>query len=325
MQPHVFFKIKTGQKGVLFSVMVLFLLLAVFGMQQSSSRAGYSISDAENSINAYSSACSKYANVRAAILQLPSGGDEKTMRERFLPFTYGIDSNRISLAFDFPARPDRVQSYLEVLNYYRVFTEDMNYGSEYDSMQTDINMPVPQSWGGSGRDISFRELPHCFEYSVTDYNTSAISFSCEGHDFNSVKRIDLNISLNNAHDFNSLSCTFNGVHSCPDNDYNSLNSNPYLNFSILDSECASCGISPKRVRGHYSIGVQNNILLKCIGPSCTSPQMDLNFSQSAVFRYNGGRAAVSIAADLNSGIESFSSNDVNISVSNDAFGVEFWG
>lgn len=312
------------QKGILFSVMVLLLLLALLSLHQTTRGTSYAVQDTESNINAYEKAADKYANIRHNSTVLSESSAEEQMNSRVLPFSYTIDSNRLGLALSLPTTTS-VESYLEALNMFRVFSEDTNYNNEYDSLKVDINTLTPLSWGGSDTNVSLTVRPQCMKYSVLDDNSIALEFTCSNTDFRVVKRLDLNLMLDAGHDLNAVSCRFNGAANCPDNDYNSSNTLPYLSIQAIDANCLNCQLPQKRVRAHFNPIDENNFVqFKCVGASCTTTPIDMNFASKALVRHNGSIIRVSIAMDFNSGIDSFELNDTNIAVENNYFGVKVW-
>ncbi|MBI4210077.1 MAG: hypothetical protein HY544_01040 [Candidatus Diapherotrites archaeon] len=307
-------------QGVLFSVMMAFMVVALLSLHGASLDNALSAQDSESAFNAFERAAGKFANIRDGIVVLPANSAGREIIGRVLPFSYGVDKNVVSIAFDLPVDVDSVDAYLEAVNYFRLFVIDANYSNGYDSMPVDINTLVPVSWGGGDRNVAFVVKPQCMEYSVRDDNSISLVAGCAGFDFNSVRRIDINITFGAAHDFNYMSCRFNGVLSCPNEPYDSGNANPYLSLGIIDANCAKCVLPQAVVSAHFNPGAGNYVLFRCVGGACTSPAIDMNFAQEAGFRYGGQAVGISAAIDFGSEVGSFEFKDANVSVRNGVFG-----
>ncbi len=310
--------------GVLFTLMVLFILLSLLSLHQAGLNAGYSLQDSQNMLGAYQKAADKFSNIRKGIVNLPANASEGSVAMRVLPFSYSIDTNRILLSSNLPATQASIDAYLEAVNYLRVFVEDANYSNQYDSIRVDVNTLTPASWGGSDRNVSFVVFPQCMRYSLLDNNSVRLDFTCTGHDFNAIKRLDLNISLGTTQDFNSLSCSFNGVALCPNNPFSPGSALPFLNLTLLDANCGKCALGQKTVGVHFNPDANNYVQVKCAGAACASKSIDLNFTRKTSFTHSGTDVEMVVGADMNSAIGSFELSDTDILVANDYFGVRIW-
>ncbi len=313
-----------NSKGVLFTAMALFLLLSLLSLHQAGLRAGYSSQGTENMLNSYNKVADKFSNARRSLMVLTSNTAEQSVAARVLPFSYSLDSNRLTVTSILPVRQGSVDAYLESLNYLRVFEEDTNYANQYDSLRVDINTLTPKSWGGTDTNVSFALKPQCMRYSILDNNSVRLDFTCSGFDFNAVKKIDVNITFAGSHDFNALSCLFGGSLSCPNNAYSPESTQPYLNLTLIDSNCPKCSLSQKSVGVHFNPDAANYVQVHCSDALCISPPIDLNFGRAASFKYAGPVVGIAIGVDLNSEISSFELSDTNILVSDDYFGVSIW-
>ena len=225
-----------------------------------------------------------------------------------------------------PARENKVQAYLDTLKAFSVFAEDANYArGHFDSISVDLNTPIPISWGGLDRNISFLIMPQCIRYSFIDYNYLEFSQGCGDYNYSSMRTHDLNITLSPVNDFNSMTCSFNGSGICPDNDYNSLSELPYFSVHIDSSQCSGCAIAQAAVRGHFNPGQESAISIICEGAICTSPPIDLNFSGKTGMRYSGNEISIAYAFSPATEIESMFFEDANISVEHKGFGSREWG
>ena len=154
-----------ASKGLLFSLMVFLLLGSLMALRSASEHNQGALGAGLSESYAFRRVSDKYANVSKNLTDLTGNEAEKSVDQRILPFTYGLDGNAISVSFEVPVNSERVQNYIETLSAFRVFMEDTNYGKEYDSMRTDINTLNPVDWGGEDRIVSFvrsriRILPH---------------------------------------------------------------------------------------------------------------------------------------------------------------------
>ncbi|MCR4368402.1 MAG: hypothetical protein NUV67_00680, partial [archaeon] len=206
-----------------------------------------------------------------------------------------------------------------------VFLEDKNYANAFDSLSVDVNIPTPQSWGGTDKNVSFDALPQCLRYSILDSNEMKLEFTCP--DFNAmlVERQDLNFSLRTNHDFNALTCTINGASGCSYSDYNSQDSLPYFSVTFLDANCFNCALPSTVIGSHYDPLQENSVRMYCTGAACESSALDLNLSGGTThLRYAGQIMDAVIALEIGE-VESFSLADVNINVFNQTFGARRWG
>jgi len=313
-----------NERGVFFSIMV-FLLLSVFlSLFEFASEQNYSLKEILNESNAFQKTSDKYANLENNLVNLTTSDAEGLIDQRILPFTYNIDYNLFSLSTEFPVRQSKIDSYLEIVNAFRIFVEDSNYSNEFDSLAVDVNTSLPESWGGSDKNISFAIYPQCLKYSVLDSNTISFDFVCADYNYMSIKKQDLNIVLNSVHDFNSISCSFNGVSTCFDYDFNNMNSQPYVNLVIDDSECPLCELNQNSIRGHFDPSQTSSVTISCSGASCITPAMNFDFNERTMISYTGQRVSFSVLFEMDSIVESFKFNDANYSVENSVFGIRRW-
>ncbi len=313
-----------GSRGILFSLMVMLLLLSVLALNSAVQKRGVSTDSAANESSAFRKVSDKYSNLLNNLARLTMNKAEKAVDQRILPFTYDIDTNTITVRADLPTLQSKVDSYLAVLNSYRVFVEDSNYLGEFDSLKSDVNLPTPPTWGGTDRNASFIVKPHCMKYTIGESNSMVFEFTCAGYTYSTMRRQDLNITLSSAHDFNSLSCSFNGSSSCFNNDFNAQNPLPYVSINLLDANCVKCVLGQKLVRGHFDTSFTSRVTVSCVGASCTTPSLDMNFMGRTTYRFSGQKVGLAVSVDLNSQIEDFLFNDINVLVENPSFGARRW-
>lgn len=312
------------EKGVLFSLMVFILLGTLLALYQISSQQENILQEGISEANAFKKVSDKYANIKNNFTILTTSAAEKEIDQRILPFNYTIDSNSFDLNTTFPLRQAKIDSYMEILKAFELFLEDTNYSNEFDSMHVDINTLNPESWGGNDTNISFIIQPQCLKYSFYDENILEFDFVCNDYNYSAILRQDVNITLQSAHDFNALACNFNGTATCFNNDFNLLDTNPYVSINIFDSDCFNCQLGQTSIRGHFNPNLDSNIILSCIGVGCTTPNLTMDFSNKTRIEFTGAVIELLISIDLNSGIESLSFNDANIGVENRYFGSRRW-
>lgn len=311
-------------KGVLFSLMIFILLGTLLALHQISFQQENILKEGISETNAFKKVSDKYANIKNNFMVLTTSAAEREVDQRILPFNYVIDSNSFDLNTSFPLRQTKIDSYLEILKAFELFLEDTNYSNEFDSMHIDINTLNPVSWGGNDTNISFIIQPQCLKYTIYDENLLEFDFVCDNYNYSTILRQDVNITLNSSHDFNSLACNFNGSATCFNNVFDPGDTNPYVNVTIFDSTCFNCQLSQTVIRGHFDPGQTSNVTISCSGAGCITPDLNLNFSNKTTINFTGSVLEILVALDLNSGIDSLSFNDANISVENRYFGSKRW-
>src|SRR3989344_2244874 len=311
------------RRGVLFSLMIFLLIMSILSLHSASQKNSVSLQEALTESAAFRKVSDKHSNVFNNFSRLSTNFTEKTIDERILPFSYEIDGNSLTIIADIPLAYGKIETYLSALNAYRVFLQDQNYQNEYDSLQVDINTLTPISWGGSDSNLSFTALPHCMKYYINDNNKQRFDFPCQGYTYASIVRQDINAALSAAHDFNSISCNFNGASLCFNQDFNSLDARPYLRIELLDANCTRCTLSQKIIRGHFDPSVQSSVYVSCVG-LCSSPSLDMDFTNRPQYSFLGSPIKLRIKTDLNSAIEDFFFTDANILVQNPYFNASRW-
>jgi len=313
-----------NQKGVMFTLMAFILLTTLLSLNEIRTSHDRALSEGETQKNAFKNVSSKFSNIESNIITLASNDAEREIDQRILPFEYAIDQNRFETSFTLPIKKERTDAYLEVLNAMKVFIEDANYSNQFDSQNVDLNILTPSLWGGSDTNISFIIEPQCIKYSILDGNIISFEFVCSGFDYNAVTRQDINIILGQAHDFNSIACSFNGNNNCFSDPFDPLDTRPYLNVNIDSIECINCALGQTAISGHFDPNQTSNITMSCIGIGCVNPDLSMDFSNMTVFEYHGLEFDFEYAIDLNSQIEGFRFNDANILVENRDFGAKRW-
>ncbi|GEM_PF-4791076 len=312
-----------GSRGVLFSAMVLLLVLALLSLEHARLNSREWSQGSQNMLNAFAGAEGRFADLKSAIISLPQSAAAKQARAAALPFSYSFDSNALRVSSGLPVGDANATAYLESLNYLRIFGEQAG-PQQTGSQGIDINTPLPPSWGGTDRNLHFITRPQCLRYSILDDNSTVLDFACGGLDFNSVKRLDLNLTFSQNYGFTKTTCSFNGNSSCPDDNYNPSSGLPYLNLVFLDSACPDCELKKNPIRVHFNPAQNNSVELSCNGQNCDSPPLTLTFTSKATLRFSGQRAGLSFGIDMNSAIDSFAFSDANLSVRDDYFGIRVW-
>jgi len=311
-------------KGVFFSVMMLMLITALLSLYTVAITKDNQINSNISEVNSFQRVSDKFANIKNNYTKLAISGNEKTIDQRIIPFVYDVNSQGININTKLPVRTTLIDSYLETINAFKIFLEDTNYSNEFDSLEVDINTIMSPLWGGSYESISFLIKPQELLYSITDDNSLLFNFIGEDYNYFSMKKQEIEISPYTGSDFNSLSCHFNGLNTCLNEDYNSEKNLPYIYVFFKDSSCSSCSISQNIIKGHFNPLQRSTIKISCIGATCTSQDFDLNFSNLTKIQHNGVSTEINIFIDLNSTIEEFYFNDVNLLVKNETFGTKRW-
>ena len=311
-------------KGVLFSVMVLMLITALLSLYAVAITKDNQINSNVSEVNSFQRVSDKFANIKNNYTKLAISGNEKTIDQRIIPFMYDVNSQGITINTKIPVRRTIMDSYLETMNVFKVFLEDTDYNNEFDSLEVDINTIMPPLWGGSYELISFLIKPQELLYSITDDNSLLFNFIGEDYNYFSMKKQEIEIIPYSGSDFNSVSCYFNGLTTCLNEDYNSNETLPYLRVFFNDSSCSNCSLSQNTIKGHFNPLQRSTIKLSCIGTTCISQDFDLNFSNLTKIQHNGSSAEINIFIDLNSTVEEFYFNDANILVKNESFGTKRW-
>ncbi len=314
-----------NEKGILFSLMVLVLLGAILSLHYFSIRQDDILKETSSEANAFQRVSDKYANVKNNLKVLTTSEAEKDVDQRILPFEYDINGNRNEMSTELPSRQERTDAYLEILNAFRVFLEDSSFANEFDGLHSDVNIIVPESWGGTSKNVSFLLEPQCMKYSILDSNTLEFSVDCPENSYMEAVRQDINLTFRGVHDFNSIACSFNGSGLCFSSNYNSNNPLPYVSVDLNTADCYLCSLSQATISGHFDPAQASTIIISCIGAGCTTPDLSLNFGGITRMSYSGQRIDVNMGIDFNAAIESFSFNDANILIENRHFNAKRGG
>jgi hypothetical protein len=262
---------KMNQKGVLFSIMILFIaitFISINAMLTSSQETSLTES------RFLSSASNKYDNIDRSMIDFDRVGYNKIASERVLPFSFSLekDSNKITIEQELPVSTAKIQNLFDFLNMSEIFFEDTNRNNAFDGLAVDLNVPKNSEWGGSTQGVSFLINPLCYEYIVPATGFTLMKRSTKEkctHSFSSssIRRIDINITVNSNDDYNLFKC--NNA-SCSQNSFNPSNNQPYYYVQIIDSNCAACAITQKIASSHFDPLTDLNFSLTCSGSNCTS-------------------------------------------------------
>lgn len=312
------------QKGLVFTLMVFLIISSLLSLNYFYAGQEFSISLSQSESNAFIKTENKYQNLKNNLIRLTTNEKEREVDQRILPFNYGINNTKFTLNTEMPARQNSIESYLETIKAFSVFLEDQNHSKEFDSINADINSPVPQQWGGTAKDLSFRIEPQCIQLSINDLNTIKYDFLCEDFNSTNITRHDLNITLTQVHDFNSLSCEFNGESNCITGDFNALIPLPYFELNLDQNNCSKCSLDQNTIRGHFNPEQTSTVSISCVGAGCETPELRISIAEPISIQYNGQRLDLNYTIDLNKTIGDFYYSDVNILVENPLFGIKRW-
>ncbi|MCX6804295.1 MAG: hypothetical protein NTY48_07070 [Candidatus Diapherotrites archaeon] len=274
-----------NNKGLLFTVMTLFLIFGILSLNEALSDASRGFEVPKEAL-VLSSSAKSLENAESMLWDFDKYNYAKDSIKRALPFDFNLekDQNYLTISIDSSLASSQLSEVFDYLNLGEAFFEDSNV---FGGTILDINVPKNAQWGGSSGGIDFLVPNLCYQFSLLSETKQSLSKSDPSQCSNpfstsSIKKIDINIIvLSSVSDFNSLTC--NGA-LCPTQVFNPSSPNPYYNITIIDSNCPSCSVSPKRAYSHFSAGSDNNFQLKCTWPGCISSpltfsikNMDLNF------------------------------------------------
>ncbi len=302
-----------GRKGIFFTIMTLFLSTLIISSADLliEQKAGFESGNAR--LTALRTTSSLLTNLEST---LGNYEQNQEINERLLPFSYTIDNNIIEISNELPFETAKVDLFFDFINAYVLFLNDVNYSESYLGFNMDLNVQKNSYWGGSTENLSFSVLPQYLKYVVDENNASFSGFG----DFNEsvITRIDLNLNVpaGMMHDFNRLTCSLEGYGSCPDNDYNVLNEQPYFTLGINDNNCSDCLLLAlqKTVRAHIDSAGANSITLSCLGTDCNSSDITISLSPLPSVTNNGSYIELTTKITSNAVIDEFYFSDYNASV-----------
>jgi hypothetical protein len=271
---------------------------------------------------------SRFENINKELIDLDKQGYSKSVFERILPFTYDLnkDGNSLTLTQTLPLSQSKLKTFFDSMNLARVFFTDTNRSHTFDGFIANVSVPKNTDWSGSATSASFLINPFCYKYEAqitgnTLFKKETSSKCTNIFSQSYLKRIDINIFVNDSDDYNSLLCNNT---SCPQNAFNPASAQPYYNITIIDSNCPSCSLGGKTAMSHFNPSSDFNVVLSCTGANCTSgailikeSSLDLNISHDS-----GRLVSVLTKITFNNPIESFFVEDVNLVVYSPTTGFE---
>ena len=300
-----------NSKGILFSVMVLVLILAILGLGTVLNNAVTSSTSTKESIQLISIS-NKYNNIDSQ-LSLYKKGYPKMVFERILPIKYDInnDTKSILIKQSFPTNNSFFDETMNFLNLFRIFIEDKNYDRSFDGLEVDLNTPRNNFWNGSQNNLSFLINPFCYKI-VSDINSISLlknnTTKCD-YLFSSdyIKSYNFIVKIKGTYDYNNVLCDGSP---CPQEAPNGTDK--YYSLTIDDSECYGCNFTQKAVSKNFSPlesfeveilenGAQNPITL-------TSSALDF------VFQSNGVSVDLNFEVFFSEKVTDFFISDTNLLV-----------
>ena len=311
-------------KGILLSLLTLFLLLNLIALNQIAVQSDSSASESIAGISALTAASDKLELVAENIVFLHRFGAAESIAERALPFSFSLDSNRFEARQRLPVNADTLNGFFDSINSFRVFVSDTNYSNAFDGLAVDANTIENDSWNGNSERISFLVKPQCLEFFVKDLNLAGFNAgNCESaFDINSVKRFDLNVLVPSTEDFNSVQCSFDGSIGCPSAEFTPGAQGNFVEINLLDENCSNCSIpaGQKKISAYYIASADNNVTISCTG-ICNSEPVVISVGKGLTVESSGNRIEFVFSALFDSPVKQFKFNDFNVSVSNKNAGV----
>lgn len=316
------------QRGVLFTFLTFLFISVVLGLLIFNTDLANRAATSTVEISVLNAINSKYDDITDDIITLDHPIGIPSIHQRILPFTHTTDKNTISFLQTLPIASGKLALYFDLINAYSIFVQDTNTQRTFDGVNVSIDVPRPPAWGGTVQSAGFNILPQCAQYTIVDGNTvdfsSRSTIGCE-NDFSmqaQVVRIDINISLpTSTDDYNGAACFFNGLFTCPQEDFNAGNGNPYISIIFFDSNCTNCTLSTndKNISGHFDVTELNTITYSCATGSCNSQPLTFSFSDGLEISHAGPAAALSLAISFNESIRTFYYQDANYTVGKTGF------
>lgn len=315
------------EKGVLFTFLTFLFISAVVGLIVFNTNLSNRTSTSTVEISVLNAINAKYDDITDDIITLDHPIGIPSIHQRILPFTHTTDKNTITFLQTLPIASGKLALYFDLINAYAIFVRDQNTSRTYDGVDVSIDVPKPPAWGGSAQSAGFNILPQCVQYRVLDTNTITFSsdstIGCET-DFamnTHVSRIDINIYLpTSTDDYNGATCAFNGISSCPHEDFNAQNG-PYISILFFDSNCTNCTLSTndKNISGHFDPDMISSIAYACTSGNCNSQPLTFTLSDGLEINHGGTAVSLSMSVSFTESIRTFYYQDANYSVSKTGF------
>ncbi|PIN98553.1 MAG: hypothetical protein COT90_03725 [Candidatus Diapherotrites archaeon CG10_big_fil_rev_8_21_14_0_10_31_34] len=316
-------------KGMLFILMGLLLSLLLLGFAFKINSQYLKAENKTFSSTAIDQMKYKYDNINY-VKDFYKEDPVKTFFERFVPFNYSIDGNKISFTQNLPLKEANLRGFFDFINAYKIFAESTD-SIINDPIEVEIEAPKNILWGGTDTNLLMLIKPQCKKYSVTDYNSMHFfgDNTCEeAFDISLIKRIDINISLPSTGDYNTLICDYGGDTNCYAFDYVEADSNPFIEINFLDENCSSCDLNSdsRKTSRHFIPGTNNTIILTCTGANCfggdSHETIKIFFnSNNTEIKHSGTPITVKTEFLFTQEIEEFELNDVNVTLTDNRFNI----
>ena len=306
-------KLGFNSRGLLFTIMTLFLIFGIITLNESLNDAVRSYSPTKETISLYSAANS-YENASSLMYNLDKQGYALYSIGNIFPITPVLDrdANTFSLSQKFSIDQNQINSVFDYLNSTRVLLNDTNYSNAFSGTVLLVNSPKNSSWDAESLNNSpaFLLLPFCYQYTIVDTNTSMFSQKpvtppcSEALSISKIKQVDINIVLlSSTIDFNSITCS--PIACAP-----YLGAPTYYNLAFDKTNCPSCmnGITGTSIP---IIGANSKIEIK----GTNTPALTINISGVDInySYFSEKKISISTKFFLNSGPLGFVVKDVNIS------------
>lgn len=310
-----------NSKGVLFSLIVMLMLLSIISLK--SVNTGSKKIAAGNSVEllAFNSLEQKFDDIFMNAIRFSGFGTSETVKERILPFVFTLDQNTLTTSMEIPLSKPDIDVFFDAMNAFEIWLEDPASAVYYPGIISDVNTPKNSTWSGTGNIIQMHILPQCLKFKIFDENRLGFEASqeCESSfSVASISRYDVNVTLTETADFNSVTCNFDSNLTCPQNPFNPSSNLPFLYISINDANCANCSINPalKTISTHFDPTKLHNVLLRCSGATCVSTDMNISVSSVPQVTFRGPTQSILLGVTFRSEIQSLDYLDFNFSVEN---------
>ncbi|MFH0955572.1 MAG: hypothetical protein V1777_05695 [Candidatus Micrarchaeota archaeon] len=310
-----------NSRGIIFTVSVLVLILAIIVLTTSIQRSDFSIAN-QPELSALKIAGQKYRDISRSLLELDLNGPKKNTLSLGLPFSYGSDQNRFFISQRFPVNPGEISDYFNSLNGYRIFFGKQALKGLPHGFLLDINTAKDANWGGTANQLNFLLNRQCMAYRFSvnrivfeDANNS----QCIGtYNPTNTRKTQIKIKFSDSReDLNAALC--NGV-ACPANAFNDANSESY--FSIRFDSNASPKSGLPVIGTHYSVAADYNVFLYCDNPDCFSKPIQFLFGKSIqVSRDSNQTANFDWNFEFKQNLSRFLTLDVNFAIQNPDYNI----
>ncbi|MEM4363819.1 MAG: hypothetical protein QXS90_00910 [Candidatus Diapherotrites archaeon] len=292
----------------MFTLIIFYACLIIIGL--GNTKTNIEIMEKENNsiIQELQKAKEIFSNYSNGLIELPLSKQNSNVVSRLLPFSYEIDKNKAYLEIDFPNNA-KINDYFEKINSLKIFYETKEKKPN-NAVNIDINAPLPQSWGGNAKSIKFK-IESC---SLLSLDTNSFTFQnyCGTNYLEKVSEVEINLILNNIHDFNLLVCNFDNNTTCPTNEFQPNQSLPFIKLNISDENCTNCRIEQKQVSAFFDPSKENYLELKC-QENCNSKPIKVSLKENVIIETNE-KVKSKIKVVFKEEIEKIVSLDTNMSI-----------